>query len=222
MSFQAWSAVCRPLVVGTVLLLAATSVQAQVSSQGRGQLTFMVGQGSGPMGGIASDVVDQSHTAPENSLKHMGFRFVGGYQFADFFSAEAGITHVGPLRSRAPYLAADEVVAEASLVAVEADLLARLPFARNFRLDLTFGAVAERLETQLYTTYGSLLPVGQPATVDVHQFGITVGADLEWRFTDNTSFMLGYHAYPDVGSDTRIGSAKGTLSLIAGGVHFEF
>jgi Outer membrane protein beta-barrel domain len=222
MSFHEWPAVCRSLAAGATLCFAATCVQAQVSSQGRGQLTFMVGQGSGPLGGIANDVVDQSHTASESTLKHVGFRFTGGYQFADYFSAEAGITHLGPFRSRAPYLSADEVLAEASLVAIEGDLIGRLPFAPNFRLDLTLGAVAERLETQISTTYGSSLPAGQRAPVDSHHFGVTVGADLEWRITENTSLMVGYHAYPEVGSSNLIGSAKGTLSLTAAGVHFEF
>jgi Outer membrane protein beta-barrel domain len=222
MLYQEWPAIGRSLAVGAVLLLASASVHAQLSSQGHGQLAFMLGQGSGPFSGLASDVVNQNHDAPEGTLKHSGFRITGGYQFADFFSAEAGITHLGPFRSRAPYLSGDEVIAEASLVALEADLVGRLPFAPNFRLDLTLGAVTDRLETQLSTAYGSALPVGQRTTVDSHHFGITLGADLEWRVTEITSLIIGYHAYPDVGTNTLIGSAKGTLSLVAAGVHFEF
>jgi Outer membrane protein beta-barrel domain len=222
MWFQGCPAVRRSLAVSGVLLLTSTSVQAQVSSQGRGQLTFALGQGSGPLGGIATDVVEQSHGAPGTTLKHAGFRIAGGYQFADFVSAEAGITHLGPFRSRAPYLSTDEVIAEASLVAIEANLIGRVPLATNFRLDLTLGAMAERLETLVSSASGSALPPGQRSTVDSHHLGITLGADLEWRLTENTSLMVGYHAYPDVGSNNLIGSAKVTLSLIAAGVHFEF
>ena len=217
-----WPAVLRSLAVAATLLLLTASVQAQVSSQGRGQLTFALGQGSAPFGAIANDVVDQSHTASDITVRHVGFRVVGGYQFADYVSAEAGITHVGPFRSRAPYLSTDEVIAEATMLAIEADLVGRLPFTPNFRVDLTLGAVTERIETQLSTSFGSALPPGQPAPVDSHHFGITLGADVEWRLTPVTSFMVGYHAYPDVGSNNLIGSAKGTLSLIAAGVHFEF
>lgn len=222
MSFPEWPAVCRSLVVGAALLVAAASAHAQASSQGRGQLSFMVGQGSAPIGGIASDVVNQNHSAPESTLRHLGFRLVGGYQFAEYFSAEAGVTHLGRFSSRAPYLSADEVVAETSLVALEADLLGRLPIAPNLRLDLVLGAVAEGLETQLSTAHGSALPAGQRSLVDTNHLGVTFGADLEWRLTENTSLIFGYHAFPNVGSDTLIGSAKGTLSLIAGGVHVEF
>jgi Outer membrane protein beta-barrel domain len=221
MSFQTRLALCWHLAAGAGLLFTASSVQAQVSSQGRGQLTFALGQASGPLGGLATDVVDQSRS-PGATLKHTGFRIAGGYQFADFISAEAGITHLGPFRSRSPYLSTDEVIAEASLVAIEANLVGRVPLATSFRIDLTLGAIAERLETLISTASGSALPPGQRSTVDSHHLGITVGADLEWRLTENTSLMIGYHAYPDVGSNNLIGSAKATLSLIAAGVHFEF
>jgi hypothetical protein len=221
MTFQTRLALCWYLAAGTGLLFTATSVQAQVSSQGRGQLTFSLGQGSGQLGGLATDVVEQSR-APGTTLKHFGFRIAGGYQFADFVSAEGGITHLGPFRSRSPYLSTDEVIAEASLVAIEANLIGRVPVATNFRIDLTLGAIAERLETLISTASGSALPPGQRSTVDSHHLGVTLGADLEWRLTENTSLMLGYHAYPDVGSNNLIGSAKVTLSLIALGVHFEF
>jgi len=209
-------------IAALLLLVAALPATAQVSSQGRGQLTFMLGQGSAPVGGIATDVVDQTRGSPESTLKHLGFRIVGGYQFADYVSAEAGVTHLGPFRGRAPYLGTDQVLAETSLAAIEADLVGRLPFAPDFRLDFVLGAVAERLETQISTINGSALPFGQRTTVDAHHIGVTVGADLEWRLSDHTSLIAGYHAYPGVGSSRLVGSANGTLSLVAAGVHFEF
>jgi hypothetical protein len=211
------------VVIGALALFGcATTVHAQVVSQGRGQLTFMVGQGSAPAGGTATDVVAQERVGPETDLKHLGFRVVGGYQFADYVSAEAGVTHLGPFRARAAYLGTDQLLAETALTAIEANLVGKIPVAPVARVDLTLGIVAERLETQLSTVYGSTLPVGQQTPVDAHHFGVTLGADLEWRLTEHTSLIAGYHAYPGVGSSRLVGSANGILSLFGGGVHFEF
>jgi len=206
----------------TLLALASAPAAAQVASQGRGQLTFTLGEGAGPVGNIAGDVVDQSRAAHEGTLRGFGFRLLAGYQYADFFSFEAGVMHVGPLRSRAGYLGTDQVVAEASLSAVEADLVGRVPFAPDGRIDLTLGAAGTALRTTLATVAGSALPIGQRSTVDERRLGVTIGADVEWRLSDDVSLLAGYHAYPGVGSHRVIGSGNGTMSLIAAGVHFEF
>ena len=195
---------------------------AQVSSQGRGQLTLMVGQGSGPIGGIASDVVNQSRTGPDSNMKHLGFRIVGGYQFADYASFEAGITHVGSFHSQASYLGTDQVQVATSFDAIEADVVGRVPFAPIARLDLTLGAVETGLNTSLSTASGSSLPAAQENPVNSKHFGVTVGIDLEVRLSNHTSLVAGLHAYPGVGSSRLIGSASGTVSLIGAGVHFEF
>ena len=205
------------------LLIAGTSVaQAQVTSQGRGQLTFTVGQGSGPLAGIATDVVNGERSGSEGSLKHLGFRITGGYQFADYFSFEAGVTHSGTFSSQAPYLGTDQMQAQTSFNAVEGDLVGKVPFAPVARLDLTLGAVETSLNTSLSTLYGSAISLSQENPINVKHFGFTVGADVELRLSVNTSLIAGYHAYPGVGSSRLVGSASGTMSLLAAGVHFEF
>ena len=223
MRFWTCSAGRGRVMVGALALLSWTATaQAQVASQGRGNLTLIVGQGTAPVGGIPSDVVDQGRVAPRSDLKHIGFRVVGGYQFADFLSFEAGVTHIGMFSSQAAYLGSDQVVAQTSFDAIEANLVGKFPFAPNARLDLTLGAVETGLNTSLSTALGSALPITQRDPVNVKHFGITVGADLEWRLTAHTSLIAGYHAYPDVGSSRIVGSANGMVSLIAGGLHFEF
>jgi opacity protein-like surface antigen len=205
-----------------LLVLSSAPAAAQVASQGRGQLTFSLGQGAGPVGNIAGDVVNQSRTESGGTLRGFGFRILAGYQFADFLSFEAGVTHTGPLRSRATYLGTDQVVADTSLSAIEADLVGRVPFAPSGRIDLTLGAVRTGLRTTLATVAGTALPLGQQSTVDARRFGVTIGADVEWRLSEETSLIAGYHAYPGVGSRRAVGSANGTMSLIAAGLHFEF
>ena len=210
------------LIIAILLLAGTTVAQAQVTSQGRGQLTLTVGQGSGPLAGIATDVVDGYRSGSEGSLKHLGFRITGGYQFADFFSFEAGITHSGTFSSQAPYLVTDQMQAQTSFDAVEADLVGKIPFAPIARLDLTFGAVGTGLNTTLSTANGSAIPAAQENPLNSKHFGITVGADVELRLSANTSLIAGYHAYPGVGSTRLVGSASGTMSMLAAGVHFEF
>lgn len=196
--------------------------QAQAASQGTGQLTFSLGRGSGPIGNIASDVLNQSRAAPSSALHAFGFRLGAGYQFADFVSFDVGITSVGSFRSRTTYLATDKLVADSKLTALETILVGRVPVAPNARIDLSLGAVLTSLATTLSTVSGSALPVGQQNPIDVRKIGVTFGADLEWRIGEHTSLIAGYHAYPGVGSKRVIGSASGTFSLIAGGIHFEF
>jgi hypothetical protein len=212
----------RYLIAAILLVSAPTLAQAQVTSQGRGQLTFTVGQGSGPLAGIATDVVDDQRTGSEGNLKHLGFRVTGGYQFADFFSFEAGLTHSGTFSSQAPYLATDQMQAQTSFNAVEADLVGKIPFAPIARLDLTLGAVETSLDTTLSTLYGSAIPLAQENPIDSRHFGVTIGADVELRLSANTSLIAGYHVYPGVGSTRLVGSASGTMSMLAAGVHFEF
>lgn len=208
-----------------VLLLAALAgapARAQVASQGRGQLTFMLGQGSAPVGRIATDVVNQNRASGQSDVKHLGFRLLSGYQFADYLAAAAGVTRLGAFRARETYLGTDAVVAETNFTAIEANLIGRVPLAANWRVDLTLGLAAERLETRLSTKNGASLPSGQSTLVAPHHFGVTLGADLEWRLSERTSLLAGYHAYPSVGSSRRIGSANGTLTLAGVGVNFEF
>jgi hypothetical protein len=209
-------------IIALVLFAGTTVAQAQVSSQGRGQLTFTVGQGSGPLAGIASDVVNDNRSGPEGNLKHLGFRVTGGYQFADYFSFEAGLTHSGTFSSQAPYLLTDQLQAQTTFNVVEADVVGKIPFAPIVRLDLTLGAAETSLDTSLSTFYGSAIPLSQENPVNVRHLGITIGADIELRLSANSSLIAGYHAYPGVGSSRLVGSASGTMSMIAGGVHFEF
>jgi hypothetical protein len=112
--------------------------------------------------------------------------------------------------------------AQTSFNAVEADVVAKIPFAPIARLDLTLGAVDTSLDTTLSTLYGSAIPLSQENPIDSRHVGITIGADVELRLSSNTSLIAGYHIYPDVGSTRLVGSANGTMSLLAVGVHFEF
>jgi len=223
MSLPGWPAVTRGLTTATLLALGISMpVRAQVVSQGRGQLTFMVGQGSGPLGAIASDIVDQHHTTGQTNQKHAGFRIMGGYQFADHVSFEAGITHLGTFVSQVPYLTSDQLLAQTNFDAIEANLVGKIPFAPDARLDVTVGAVRTALSTSISTLAYSALPSAQANPVNVRHYGVDLAADVEWRLSERTSLIVGYHAYPGVGSSRLIGSANGTMSIIAGGIHFEF
>ena len=203
------------------LLWLALPCHAQVESQGHGELSLTFGQGSAPVGEIATDVVTQQRAASHSRLSQLAYRIVGGYQFADYVSAEAGLTHLGPLRSRASYAGTThEVTAEAVFEAIEAVVVGHLPFAGSGRVDLSLGLVAGGLATQLTTAYG--LPAGQRNRINAHQLGLTTGADVEWRLGESIALIVGYHLYPDVGSKRLIGSSNGTLSVIAGGIHVEF
>ena len=106
--------------------------------------------------------------------------------------------------------------------AIEATVVGRVPLARDARLDVLIGVARTALNTTLSTLAGSSLPSAQPDPVDVRRFGATFGADAEWRLSEHTSLIIGYHAYPGVGSSRLVGTGNGTMTLLAGGVHFEF
>ena len=223
MSMHPWLLARRSLWAAAALMLGGIApAHAQAVSEGRGQLTLMIGQGSGPLGGIASDVVQQNQSATRSELKHFSFRLVGGYQFAKFFSAEVGVTHMGPFKSHSPYLVYDELTAETSFVAIEANLVGKLPLAAIARIDFTLGAAASGLDTTLVTASGSAVPPGQENPIHSRHLGFTAGADFEVRLGDHSSLIAGYHVYPGVGSSHTVGSANGTMSLIGVGAHFEF
>jgi len=210
-------------LAASVLLPAATS--AQVVSEGRGTLTMMVGQGSSPVGGVATEVADQTFV-PKITQHSIGWRVMGGYNFADFLSFEAGVARVGYAKSSAPYVPVagvqDQVNAKTALNVIEANLVARAPLARGFRLDFTLGLAETSLDTSLSTQLGSALPSGQSNPVHARHFGYDAGVDAEWMISDHLSAVVGYHAYPQAGSTSTIGSTRGTFSLLGAGIHMEF
>lgn len=204
-------------------LLAATAMPAtaQVTSQGRGSMTFTLGQGSGPTGGIAADIVAGNRNAPDTKVHATTFRIGGGYQFADYGAAEVALTHMGTLRSRAPFAGTDTLVAETQFDAVEADLVGRIPLASSFRVDLSIGAALTGLKTTLKTQQGSALPP-EPGTLNARRAGLAAGVDAEWRLGPSVSLIAGYHLFSHVGSSKVVGLASGNMTLIAGGIRIEF
>ena len=213
----------RRLSAAWLALIAATSMPAaaQVSSQGRGFVTFMIGQGSGPVGGVAANIVAGANVAPETRSTATAYRVGGGYQFGDYLGTELAVTHIGTLRSRAPFGTSDTLVAGLEFAAIEVDIVGRIPLAANFRVDLSAGAAATGLKTSLATTHGSALPP-EPATLNARRAGPTVGADVEWRLGESMSLIAGWHLYSHVGSSSIVGLASGSMTLIAAGVHIEF
>ncbi|MBS0394413.1 MAG: outer membrane beta-barrel protein [Proteobacteria bacterium] len=210
-------------VLALVALGALTGVvHAQVVSEGRGSLSLLVGEGSAPLGAVATDVVAGSRSGSEPTIHHAGYRITGGYQFATYVAFEAGIAHIGTFDRRAAYAAGDQLEAQTDFNAIETDLVAKWPFAQYARLDVQVGAAVTGLRTTLSTVSGSALPAGQQNPVNSKHLGAALGADLELRLSEHTSLLAGYHAYPLVGSSRLVGSASGTLSLLAAGVHFEF
>ena len=200
-------------------------VQAQVVSQGRGTLTLMVGRGGGPVGAVASEVANGTEE-PKITQRSVGWRVAGGYNFADFVGFEAAISRIGYLKNQASYQPAanfsDQLHAATALNVVEANLVGRLPLTSGLRLDFTLGAAETSLDTTLSTQLGSSLPTGQANPIHVRRFGYDAGADAEWMLSDHLSALLGYHVYPNVGSNHTLGSANGTFSLVALGLHIEF
>lgn len=209
-------------VFALAIVLASYPVHAQVVSEGRGELTLTIGEGSGPLGGIPADVVAGQRTGSTETLRHLGFRFVAGYQFATHWGFAAGVTHAGHFVSDVAYGNADRLSASTTFDAIEADLVAKLPIAPVVRVDLTAGLAATGLKTNLATVLGSALPLTQPAAENSKHLNLTGGVDVELRISDHIAAIVGAHAYPHVGSSRLVGSASGTVSLLAAGVHFEF
>lgn len=204
-----------------LLAAAATPAAAQVTSQGRASMTFTLGQGTGPTGGIAADIVNDNRNAPDNNVHATAFRIGGGYQFADYGAAEVALTHIGTLRSRASFGVTDTLVAQTQFDAVEADIVGRIPLAASFRVDLSVGAAITGLKTTLRTEQGSALPP-LPGTLNARRAGLAVGADVEWRLGQSASLIAGYHLFSHVGSSKIVGLASGTMMVLAGGVRIEF
>ncbi len=213
------------------LAVASLPAAAQVTSQGRASIVFMAGQGSGPTGGIAADVVAASglvpgaHPAPDSRVRATAFRIGGGYQFADYMAAEVSLTHIGTLRSRAVYTATpagpDTLVAETEFDAVEAVLAGRITVSSDFRVDLSAGIATTGLRTTLRTELGSALPA-EPGTLNARRTGLAAGVDAEWRLGHSASLIAGYHLFSHVGSSQIVGLASGNMTLVAGGVRIEF
>ena len=179
MSMRPWLLARRSLWAAAALMLIGTApAHAQAVSEGRGQLTLMVGQGSGPLGGIASDVVQQNQSATRGELKHFSFRLVGGYQFAKFFSAEVGVTHMGPFKSHSPYLVYDELTAETNFVAIEANLVGKLPLAAIAR---TFSSNSRRRSMWLTKCSTPYVESGPPAPCRASSSSISSGVRLRLR-----------------------------------------
>jgi hypothetical protein len=202
--------------------LAAAPAVAQVASEGKGTLTIQVGQASAPFGGIAAAVADPGVSASRDSLHALAFRFAAGYHFAEQVSAEVAVGHLGTMNSYAPYNGTDVLNVQTSLLVVEGDLIANIPIAPDARIDFTGGIAETGLQSSITTQAGSALPVGQNASDNVRRFGVTAGADLEWRLGDVTSVLVGYHLYTHVGSSVLRDSASGNVGAIFGGVRFQF
>jgi len=216
--FSRWLSLVA-LAVG-LSVLSVPSV-AQVQSIGKGTLTLELGRASAPVGGIATQVAspgtDASATAHANA-----FRFLAGYQFAQYLGVEVGIGRMGTFHSSAPYAGTDVLNAADSLVIIEGDLVGHLPFASRARLNLSVGISDTSLHTTFTTQNGTALALGQTAAETDHRLGATAGLDVEYRLTDVTSVLIGFHAYPHIGSSVLRDSASGTATAIFGGIHFEF
>lgn len=211
------------VVVGAALLVAAPGrAFAQVASQGKGTLTLEFGQGRGPYGGIAAQTADSTLAADSVTEHRTAFRFLAGYHFAEQLSVDVGLADLGNYKSSAPYGHSDYVNASSVLIAVEAELTARIPIASNVRVDASAGIAETGLNTTMSTSNGSALPAGTAVTLNVKRFGPTAGLDFEWRLSDVTSVILGYHVYERVGSSSQLQSASGAASALFGGLHFEF
>ncbi|MBS0373486.1 MAG: outer membrane beta-barrel protein [Proteobacteria bacterium] len=203
------------------MVVIATSAQAQASAVGHAILSILVGESRAPFCHLAQDVVDQA-LGNASDCSHAGFRIVGGYQFAEHFSMQAGVMHAGSYVRSVPYQGSDMLTASADLNVVEADLVAHVPFLPFARLDLAAGLDESAFNTALSTAGGSALPAGQRNPVNVRRLGATLAADLEFRISEHTSLFAGYHAYVRAGSSRVIGSAAGTASLLGAGVSFQF
>jgi hypothetical protein len=214
----------RPLLgfLSLAALLLVAPAEAQVSSVGRGMLTLMVGEGSGPFGNLADSIVAGNNNAGSSSKSGAAWRVVGGYQFFEYLGAEAGIAQLTHMNTRAPYLGVDQIDANAVVQILEVDLVAHVPIAQMLRVDLSAGANVNSLQTSVSTEHGSAVPFGQNTAVDVRRYGFDAGADLELRVSDHTSLIAGVHLYPKVGSSLIVGSARGTAEILGAGVHFEF
>ena len=193
---------------------------AQVASEGKGTLTLQVGEGYLAVGGIANQVAGLP--ADGSTLHATSFRFLAGYHFAEHLSFDVGVAHLGTLSSHAPYAATDTLSADVTATILEAELVAKIPIAANARIDLTGGIAESALHSVISTQRGSALPPGETGDDTVRRLGATAGADFEWRLSDVTSIIVGYHVYTHVGSPKLADSAAGTAKAILAGVHFEF
>lgn len=210
------------LPLAAALALAPTAARAQVSSIGKGLMTLELGRGSMPVGAIATQVADPGTDVPHSTASATAFRLLAGYHFAEYLSVEVGITHVGFMKSSAVYAGTDVLRAQTTLQVIEGDLVGHWPFARNARVDLSLGIAETGLHTTLATQNGTALPTGETGEQKVRRLGPTAGLDLEYRLTDTTSVLIGYHAYAHVGSPVLRDSASGTASTLFAGAHFEF
>jgi hypothetical protein len=208
-------------LLAAALGLGATA-RAQVSSEGKGTITVEVGRGSGPFGDIAEQTADPSADVSHATVHPTAFRLLAGYHFAEQLSVDFGLVDLGSFSSSVPYAAGDTLTASTTLAIVEADLVARIPVASNVRFDITGGFAESGFNTSISTHNGSALPSGSESSAYVRRFGLTTGLDAEWRFSDVTSFILGYHLYTHVGSSRLAESASGTANGLFAGLHFEF
>ncbi len=204
-----------------ILVFGPQPAGAQVSSAQRGTLSILFGQGSGPAGALAAEVA-QRKELPEITKHSLGWQIAGGYNFADYFGVETGIARIGTLKSTAKYLVRDQITAESTLSVISVDLIGRLPVASMLRFNFRAGVAESALNTNLSTSQGSSLPFGQSNPVKTRRFGYDAGVDAELRMNDHLSLLVGYRAFPNVGSDHSIGSANGTYSMVVGGLHVEF
>lgn len=209
------------LAMGFVLIALPGAALAQIVSAGRATLTIDLGQGSGPAGGAAQEVASQQEL-PHVTKSTLGWRITGGYNFADYWGVETGITRIARISSSAPYLTTDQINAQSELTVFDVNLIGRIPLSSRARIDLMAGPAESSLYSSLSTALGSSLPSGQSNPVHVRRFGYDAGIDAEWMLSEHLSFLVGYHIYPNVGSARVIGSSNGNFSLLAAGIHVEF
>ena len=208
---------------GALLYLAALlPCQAQVASQGRGQLTLSIGEGSAPLGNVAAAVADSSSSVPTSTGRALAWRVAAGYQFADYVSAETAIAYITRIRSRAPYLTSDQITASTTAEIIELEAVGHIPLSSSLRLDLTAGAALTGLNDSLGTVLGNSLPPGQNGLAHSRTLGAVLALDAELRLSENVSLIAGDHLYPGAGSSSVVGVARGTLSILAAGIHVQF
>jgi hypothetical protein len=210
------------VLLAVALAWPGARVHAQVVSEGKGLLTLEMGQGSAPVGGIASQVANPGTPGMRDVAHAFAFRFMAGYQFASYMSVEVGLGRFAKMNSSAPYAGGDTLIVQSALVIIEADVVGHFPLTPSSRLDLSLGITDTGLATTLSTRNGSALPIGQTASDHAHRVGATTGVDLEWRLGSVSSLIVGYHLYPHVGSSVLRDSTSGTAKAILGGVKFEF
>jgi hypothetical protein len=213
-----------PLAVFVVSALGLVSdcALAQAASEGKGTVTILIGEASAPVGGIPEQVANPGSPAPKLNQHGKAFRLASSYHFAQFLSAEFGLSYFGPFNSSTAYGVGDTLQAQSQVIVIETDLVGHIPVAPRARFNLSAGIAETALHTTLSTVFGTPLPPGIPTDENIRRTGVAGGIELEFRLTQMSSALLGYRRYTHVGSGRLAGSASGEVSALFAGLHFEF